>query len=259
MYPTWDLVFCLAIWGVAVASVAIYLIRTSLRGRARHDRADSDGGSDVMGKTVVEYAYWLFEPLAAFAHRLGISPNAVTAFSLVPGFAAGVAAAGGYFGLAVVLATLAAFCDAVDGLIARKRRTASDAGEAFDAAVDRYMEFFFQAGLCLHFRAHPGPLLLCLGAMLAAFMVSYTTAKAESFRIEAPRGAMRRAERSVYMLVGAGLVPLWVLIARSDAPIWWREAPLMLALVLLAVIGNLSAFQRTRVMMQRLRARDAAS
>lgn len=262
MTPTWDrwdLGICLGMAVVVVSTITLYLLRAAFRGRAHHDRAESDGGSAVMGKSVVEFAYWLFEPLARGLHALGVAPDAVTLFSLLPGLTAGVAVAGGLFGLAMFLATVAGFCDAVDGLIARKRQVASDAGEALDAAVDRYMEFFFQAGLCFHYRHETGPLVLCLGTVLGAFMVSYTTAKAESLAIEAPRGAMRRAERAVYMLFGSGFTPLWNhYVARGQGSVWWRELPILLALGLMAVIGNVSVIQRTRVMMQRLRARDAA-
>ena len=49
-----------------------------------------------------------------------------------------------------------------------------------DAAVDRYVELFFLAGLAFHFRAHRGCLLLVLAAIGGSFMVSYATAKAEA-------------------------------------------------------------------------------
>ena len=127
-----------------------------------------------------------------------------------------------------------------------------------EAAVDRYLEFFFQAGLCFFYRRENGPLLLALGALLGSFMVSYATTKAESLHIRAPGGVMRRAERAIYLFVAVGLTPLWeVYVAHGRGSVWWRELPILAALGVVALLGNLSVLQRTRVMMDRLRSRDA--
>ena len=62
----------------------------------------------------------MLEPVVDALAALGVTPNMVTLFSLVPAAGAGVALAFGWFGLACVLATVGAFCDMVDGLLARK-------------------------------------------------------------------------------------------------------------------------------------------
>jgi phosphatidylglycerophosphate synthase len=201
-----------------------------------------------MSKHVVEYAYWLFDPLARCLHSVRVSANQITLFSLVPGLAAGVASCFGLFGFGVVFATMAAFCDAIDGLVARKQDAASDAGEALDATVDRYMEFFLQAGLCIHYR-HDAPLFLtCVAAILGSFAVSFTSALAEARRVAIPRGAMRRAERALYLLLGMGFTPPFSALVGPNKPLWLREAPMFLALAMVAVIANVSAIRRRRAL-----------
>ena len=100
-----------------------------------------------------------------------------------------------------MLSTIASVCDTLDGIVARASGRASDAGEAFDALADRYVEYFLLGGIVVHYR-HSLPLcLLAQGAILGAFMVSYTTAKAESLGVAPPRGLMRRAERGIVLWI----------------------------------------------------------
>jgi phosphatidylglycerophosphate synthase len=234
---------------------ATYGARALLRGRARHARSDADGGSVLLNKSILEMGYWMLGPVVDLLAALRISPNAVTAFSLVPSLAAAVAVAFGCFGLACVLATAGAFCDTVDGLLARRLGRASNSGEVFDAAVDRYVEYFFFAGLAFYYRDHPIMLFLVLLALLGAFMVSYSTAKAEAMGVPPPRGAMRRAERAVYLLVGSGFTGLSKVIFEGSPSHALRELPIILAISAVAVVANVSAVQRLGVIMHVLDAR----
>ena len=80
----------------------------------------------------------------------------------------------------------------------------SDAGEVLDAAVDRYVEFFFLGGLMIYYRDIAALLILTLFALVGSFMVSYSSAKAEALHVPAPKGSMRRPERAVYLTAGRG-------------------------------------------------------
>lgn len=252
-----DIVFSYAMLALTGATVASYTARTLLRGRARHARADQDGGSIFVGKGFMEYGYWLVDPMVVALHRGGVTPDMVTAFSLLPALAAGVAVAQGRFGLACVLATFASLGDAVDGLLARRRGSASDAGEAFDAAVDRYVEFFFIGGLVIHYRLSLALCVLSILALFGSFMVSYSTAKAEALGVPPPRGSMRRAERAIYLLFAAGLTPFAAAMAGVGAPLVLREGPMIGAVALIAVVANLSVVARFRVIVREIRRRDA--
>ena len=156
----------------------------------------------------MEMVYWILDPIIDFLAALHITPNMITLFSLLPAAGAGVALGFGWFGLASLLAVIATFCDILDGLVARKTRVSSAAGEVLDAAVDRYSEIFFFGGLVYYYRSHDQVLFIVLAAIIGSFMVSYATAKAEAMGVAAPRGAMRRGERAAYLIFGAAFTPL---------------------------------------------------
>ena len=235
--------------------IVAYLARALLRGRARHARTDADGGSVFLNKASMELGYWLLRPVVDALSALSITPNMVTGFSLVPAFAAAVAVAFGWFGLACVLATMGSLCDLVDGVLARKLGTASDAGEVVDAAVDRYVESFFLGGLIIYYRSHWEMLLLTVAAFFGSFMVSYTTAKAEAMRVPPPRGLMRRAERAIYLLVGSGLTGLSKEFFADVPAHALRELPIIVAITMVGVVTNISSVQRLAAIARALRAR----
>jgi CDP-diacylglycerol--glycerol-3-phosphate 3-phosphatidyltransferase len=250
-----DVYFSFGMLALVILVPAAYVARSLARGRARQARTDADGGSVFLHKAAMEMGYWLLDPVVSALVALGITPNAVTAFSLVPAFGAAVAAGFGWFGLACVLATMGSLCDLVDGVLARRTGVASDAGEVIDAAVDRYVEFLFLGGVIVYYRTHWIPLVLALAALSGSFMVSYTTAKAEAMGVPPPRGSMRRAERAVYLLVAAGLTSFSKLVWASSPSHLLRELPMIGAITLVAVVSNVSAVQRFLAIAQALRER----
>ncbi len=203
--------------------------------------------------------YWVLSPLIDCFAALHITPNMVTLASLVPAAGAGVALGFGWFGLAGVLAILAAFGDILDGLLARRMGLSSDAGEVVDAAVDCYGELFFFGGLVYYYRGHDQVLFIVLAALTGSFMVSYATAKAEAMRVEAPRGAMRRGERAAYLLTGSALTPICSNLFAGSPSLALRELPIILALTVVAVVANISVVQRLTAVAAALRAREQAA
>lgn len=253
-----DIYFSVGIVSLLVVTLMLYGVRAALVGRARHDRVDKDGGSAFVGKRFMEFGYWLVGPLVAALDRLGATPNGVTAFSLLPAAGAGVAVAFGWFGLSCVLATMAAFADIIDGLLARRQGVSSDAGEALDAAVDRYSEFFFVTGLLVYYRSSVPIFLLAAFTLLGGYMVSYATVKAEALAVIAPRGSMRRSERAIYLFFGAGFTPLAELLAGPSRPLVVRQAPMVFAIALVALVSNVSVVRRVAAIMKAIRRRELA-
>jgi phosphatidylglycerophosphate synthase len=211
----------------------IYVARVVRLGPVEHARVTSEGKSALLPRGSMEMVYWAADPAVAGLARLGATPDAVTYASLVLGVAAGACFATGHFGLGAVVGTLGAACDALDGLLARHLGVASDAGELLDAAVDRYVDFALLAGLAFYFRFQTGPLLATLAALLATFMVSYSTAKADALGVTPPRGSMRRVERCVLILVAATVTPLL-----------HEDLALVAAVAAIGVFGNASAVRR---------------
>jgi phosphatidylglycerophosphate synthase len=253
-----DIYFSYFMLVLFVGVILTYVVRTLLRGRARHERTDADGGSVLLNKASMEMGYWLLRPVVDGLYALRVTPNMVTGFSLVPAFAAGVAVAFGWFGLACVLATAGSLCDLVDGVLARKSGVASDAGEVVDAAVDRYVESFFLGGLVIYYRSHWEMTVLSLAAFFGSFMVSYVTAKAEAMDVPPPRGLMRRAERAIYILVASGLTGFSKVIFDGSPSHALRELPIIIAITMVAVVTNVSSVQRFAAVARALRAREPA-
>jgi phosphatidylglycerophosphate synthase len=242
---------CSIVLGALLGAIsAAYMVRVFRSGPAHHPRVEAEGRSAILAKDVMEMLCWAVQPVVSACARLRITPDAVTFSSLALGLASGVALALGHFGVAALLATVAAGGDAIDGLLARRLGVDSRAGELLDAVVDRYVDFALVGGVAFYYRGDPARLALGLGALLASFMVSYTTARADGLRIVAPRGSMRRVERSVLVVGAAALMPAAAALGPA-----WVDVPMTLALGMIAVVGNVSAVRRLASMRASLRSR----
>lgn len=237
-----DVYFCYVTGGLWVVALTLYGVRIASRGVFHSDRVSKIGGTALVGRGIMDATYWAIEPVVRGLAAVGVTPNGLTWSALVLGVGAGVALAFGWFGAATLLATMSTIGDILDGQVARLTNSGSNRGELLDAAVDRYTEFAFLAGLSLVLRDSGWQLSLALGATLASFMVSYASAKAEALQITPPRGLMRRHERSIYLIAGIGLVPLvGPTLVAHDLP---YATPCLVALGLVAVIGNIAAVLR---------------
>lgn len=245
-----DLLYTYFLLALAGSLILAYGVRVLLKGRAQFDRVDRQGGSALLGKGLMEMAYWGLQPVGDLLILLRLSPNQLSFISLGFGALAGIALCFGHFGTAGFLSTLCSLLDSLDGMVARKTGRASESGEVLDASVDRYVEFFFFAGLIVYYREVPGLVILTLAALLGSFMVSYSTAKAEALQVTPPRGNMRRSERAFYLTLGAVLAPLSIQgFELSPATSLYPVAlgyPMVFALFVVAVFSNLSAIQRLR-------------
>lgn len=231
-----------AVWIVLIAA---YAIRVSRYGKFRSERVRGVGGGTVLvGENIMQATYWAIEPVVRGLIRIRATANAITLAALVFGLGAGVAVALGWFGLACLLATSSTLSDILDGQVARVTRTGSDSGELLDAVVDRYTEFAFIAGFILYARSSPFDVLVALAALLASFMISYTSAKAEALQVSVPRGLMRRHERATYLTIGAGLTPLVGPAIHARWPALPTTTMFIVGLAIVGAIGNLAALQR---------------
>jgi CDP-diacylglycerol--glycerol-3-phosphate 3-phosphatidyltransferase len=250
-----DVDFTYATAAVWVGLIVGYAIRVSRYGAFRSERVLGVGGGTVLlGENIMQATYWAIEPVVRGLIRLGATPNAITMAALVFGLGAGVAVALGWFGLACLLATASTISDILDGQVARVTQTGSNTGELLDAVVDRYTEFAFIAGFILHARSSPVEVVIALAALLACFMISYTSAKAEALQVAVPRGLMRRHERATYLTLAAGLTPVFGPAIHTAWPVLPTTAVFALGLAIVGAIGNLAALQRLVRIHRRVRA-----
>jgi CDP-diacylglycerol--glycerol-3-phosphate 3-phosphatidyltransferase len=202
----------------------------------------------------------LLTPPARILVAAGIKANAVTAVALALSLVSAVMLALGRFDVAGPLLVFASVGDALDGIVARVGATASPRGALFDSAADRYQELVVLGGLAIHLRASVAALTLVLAALLASFMVSYGSAKAEALSVAVPDGSMRRFERALCICAGVALVPVAGSLVRGGAlrP-WLAEAPILVALAVVAIVGNVSAALRLRVIASSIGSKEAVA
>ncbi|MGK5084215.1 CDP-alcohol phosphatidyltransferase family protein [Bdellovibrionota bacterium FG-1] len=256
---SWDLWFAVTLLSLTGLVAALYMLRSLFWGKARFDRIDRQGGSALLSKGAMQGGYWFFQPLGRALLFFHVTPNQVSWSSLFFGFIAGVCLGLGHFGSAACFGALSAILDALDGMVARLTGMSSEAGEVLDASVDRYVEFFMFVGLMVYYREIPVLMLLAAAAMIGAFMVSYSTAKAEALHVDPPKGSMRRPERAVYLLLGAVLSPMTITwFERTREFVVPIAHPMVVALGVIAVLANVSAVERFMAVAKAVRAREVA-
>lgn len=236
-----------------LAAVAGYAVKAALFGRTRVARVDQLGGSAVLSKAVMESWFWATTPIVQGSIKVGLHPDVFTWTSLVLQAVAALLVASGYFALGGWVLVFGAFCDALDGAVARARGIASEAGEVLDAAIDRWAEMIVFAGYAYYYRDLPWAFALAAGASAGAVMVSYARAKAEGYGIDARMGLMQRHERAAWLSVATVFSGSWETWHPSSG---FALHPLVLAaLGAICVLGNWTGWLRTRYTRAELRRR----
>lgn len=258
---TADMIAAAAILLLLVVIALAYWPAVLISGAApRYTRVERQGGSALLSKDVMAMGYWAALPIARLLVRLGVSADAISWASLGLGGAAGLCLAFGHFGFAALFAILTGLLDVLDGMVARMTAKTDPAGIILDSSLDRYVDFFLLAGTALFYRFSPLLLTVTLFALLGAFMISYSTAKAEAMQIEPPRGNMKRTERVVYLIVGALLSAFSVELLEPNLPLTQPLAlPLLLAIALIAVAANVSAVRRLAALSRGVSRRAASA
>ena len=244
--------------GIVVILLGAYSARVLAKGRYVPERVRKEPGSVFLSRFFIEFGYWCFEPLEKLCLRLRVTPNQLTVGSLACSVGAAVSFATGRFTLGGWLVIACAILDALDGMVARTRGTASDAGELLDAAVDRYAEIATFAGIAAYYRSYAPGFWLAVTSLAGALLVSYARAKGEISGIDARMGSMNRGERAVYIGIAGVLSPYLVRFSEPGVP--HPAFYLMLAtLLLVAVMANVTAIRRFIYIHTQLRKREGAS
>jgi archaetidylinositol phosphate synthase len=171
---------------------------------------------------------------ARAAHKIGLTPNIVSAF----GFLFSVFSAIAYLisfnqtwflFVAVSLLLVSGFCDVLDGILARTYDQESVFGGFFDSLLDRYSDSVIFIGIIMGGLCDPFWGLL---ALIGSLLVSYSKARAESLGIEMVSvGLMERAERLI-LLIGSSIIAFF-----------WLPA-LNIGVASLAILANFTVIER---------------
>ena len=129
--------------------------------------------------------------------------------------------------------------DFIDGSMARMSTggTGTKFGAVLDSTTDRYAEFLIFGGVLLNNAARGSTLwvAVCVAAMMGSFLVPYTRAKGEIYGLDMRLGIMSRLER--YLVLGISLMLGYPNIG----------------MVIIAVLGNITALQRLLYMKKSLK------
>jgi archaetidylinositol phosphate synthase len=171
---------------------------------------------------------------AKVAHKIGLTPNVLSAIGLALAFFSAVAYAMArnqpmLLLLAIIMLLASGFFDTLDGVLARLYQQASVFGGFFDSLLDRYADAAVYAGVIIGGLCDP---VWGLIALAGSLLVSYSRARAEAAGIQMESvGLAERAERMITLAVA------------SVAAIFWLPA-LNIGIILLAVLSNLTVLQR---------------
>jgi CDP-diacylglycerol--glycerol-3-phosphate 3-phosphatidyltransferase len=145
-----------------------------------------------------------------------------------------------------IILILAGACDVLDGRLARNTNRTSRFGAILDSTVDRYSEIVVFMGLAAFFHSAVMSAIVIL-AMAGSLLTSYVRARAEGLGLECKIGLMQRPERVTFIAVGA------VIGALIDYLFGTHQSLLKLAIVGIAVLGNVTVIQRVVHVSQQLK------
>ena len=170
----------------------------------------------------------IIDPAGRFLNRTGITPNAITLVGLAGTTIGAYIISQGKITIGGIVLLLFVLVDVLDGTMARLRGEPSDFGAFVDSVSDRYAEFATFGGLLYYFlsQGNYSGVMVTFFATAGSVLVSYVKARAEGLGFTAKVGILTRVERYIV------LIPLLIL----NQP--------FLAVAIIAVLGNFTAFQR---------------
>ncbi len=181
------------------------------------------------------HAKVFFDPLVSIAMKLRMTPNFFTLAALVASAAAGFLFYSRMELWGIVAVALNAFCDAMDGAVARAMKNQSLRGDFLDHAVDRYADIFIITGI---FAGGLVPWQIGVFALTGVLMASYLGTQAQAVGVGRNYGGLLgRADRLVLILV-IGVIGLLVPLAVYG--LTW----LGWLLLMFGVFGHITALQR---------------
>ncbi|MFY1632614.1 phosphatidylinositol phosphate synthase [Solwaraspora sp. WMMB335] len=179
----------------------------------------------------------VIEPVARGLLSVGISPNVVTVAGTA-GVLVGAIGFGarGHLIAGLVIVTLSALTDVLDGTMARLRGGSSTFGAFLDSSMDRVADgaIFGSVAYWLAVSGDRPGAVAALVCLVGGGIVSYVKARAEGLGMSCNVGIAERAERLILvglggLLSGLGLswglpAVLWLLAVLSLITIWQRIA-----------------------------------
>jgi phosphatidylinositol phosphate synthase len=234
-----------AILGVALTSIRMFLRRSTDLSKV--------GGSALLRPGIRGWHYENLRPFEEALARWEVRPAWLSYLQLGIAVVVGIAYADGLIFIAGWLVLLAGSLDILDGRVARRTNRGSDRGAFLDSVIDRYADSFAFLGLAAFFNT-TWMLWVVLFALVGALMVSYTRARAEGLGVSCLIGLLQRPER--YVILGLGSI-FGSLVDQITGWTLWGESYVVVVftMIVLAVLGNVTAIQRAVHVLNALRER----
>ena len=168
-----------------------------------------------------QLARHLTQPVVYLLVRAKITPNTITALSLVVAIAAAMTIAWGFPRWGGIVVLVAGLFDLLDGALARATQRVSRFGAFFDSTVDRLADAALLLGILILFAKQGSThgVVLVYVTMVGAVLVSYARARAEGLGLNCKVGLFTRAERIIVLAIGLLanqiIIALWIAAALS--------------------------------------------
>lgn len=149
-------------------------------------------------------SHYITDPAASFLAKIQVSPDGLTWAGFVIMAVAAWLVSQENLIWGGVLILLAGLCDMLDGALARKTGKVSRFGAILDSTLDRAGEGVLSLGIMFLFlnRSSEGGVMLAGASLLAAQLVSYIRARAETQGVSGVVGIFTRVERVIVLAVG---------------------------------------------------------
>lgn len=186
---------------------------------------------------------------ARVAHSIGLTPNRISGLGIVLALLAALAYArwqdgSFYLPMAIILLLASGFCDVLDGVLARLYQQTTAFGGFLDSVLDRYADAAVYVGIIIGGLCDQP--LWGLVALVGSLLVSYSRARAEAANVKMESvGIAERAERMIVLVVASLIAIYWQPTAVIDA-----------AIIVLAILSNLTVVQRGFYAYKKLRETD---
>ncbi|MDY0387217.1 MAG: CDP-alcohol phosphatidyltransferase family protein [Methanolobus sp.] len=182
----------------------------------------------------------ILEPLAKITADAGISPNAISLFSLLFAALAGFLYYYSAFDpllvlLAGLLVALNSLLDAMDGLMARYLNVASAKGDFLDHVIDRYSDVFMICGIFFG-----GYVDWQIGSItiVGVLLTSYLGTQAQALRLGRYYGGLiGRADRLVLIMLSSVVYFVYPSTIYGFSSLGWM-------MIIIGVGSHITAFQR---------------
>jgi len=165
--------------------------------------------------------------LGPLLKRIQLTPNSLTVIGFIITCVAAVTLPRN-LALGGILILIGGAFDMLDGIVARTQGLTTKFGAFLDSLLDRYSDGFLFLGLSWYFmiRENYTGVLISLGTLMGAYLISYARARAEGLGESCHIGIMERPERIILLIFGTliGWLQeiLWIMLVLTHVTVFQR-------------------------------------